>query len=165
MFAWMLCAAALAQEPARTAWIMAPAAANESLRRSLPEVHSVSVNADIVEVRSAGFSLHFLGPFQKPLTGKPGEVVTRLPLHPAMEQGARPLAGAGAVGLFLNGVPLYNLSAEASYLGQNIWHFDTLAYNDDGSKVARIGESGQIRRRDPSVVDRGFDVDALGDQR
>jgi len=123
-----------AAEPVTSAWIMARPAASEQLRKVLPEVHEVMVEKDFVEVRSAGLSLTFLGPFQNPLTGNGGvrELRFRIPRRPAIAGATSESqwVGPGAMGVFRNGVPLYNRFAEASYLGQNLWHFDTVALRD-----------------------------------
>jgi hypothetical protein len=125
-------AAASAQEPVVSRWIMSRPVDNAELRKSLPDVHEVSVEADYVEVRSAGLSLLFLGPFQTPLTGEGGvrDLRFRLPRKPVLHKGEAQRIGPGIMGVFLNGVPLYNRFADASYLGRNIWHFDTVAIAD-----------------------------------
>jgi hypothetical protein len=69
-------------------------------------------------VRSAGLSLTFLGPFQNPLTGDGGvrDLRFRIPRKPAISSSTSESqwVGPGAMGVFRNGVPLYNRFAEAS---------------------------------------------------
>jgi hypothetical protein len=116
-----------------SAWILSRPAPNVALRNVLPDVHEVIVDDQYVEVRSAGLSLLYLGPFQNPLTGDGGlrDLHFRIPRKPVLEDNpAGQRVGPGVIGVFLNGVPLYNRFAEASYLGRNMWHFDTVAYKD-----------------------------------
>ena len=40
------------------------------------------------------------------------------------------------MGVFVNGVPIYNQFEAASYQGQNLWHYDPIASSDDGTRVA-----------------------------
>jgi hypothetical protein len=125
---------AYAADPVTSAWIRSRPAANAELRRVLPDVHEVVVEENFVEVRSAGLSLLSLGTFQNPLTGNGGvrDLRFRIPRKPVLEDA--PLdsqrIGPGEMGVFLNGVPLYNRFAEASYMGRNMWHFDTLQVKD-----------------------------------
>lgn len=124
--------AAHAAAPVETLWIKSPPAAGEQLRKLLPEVHQTILEDQFVEVRSAGLSFFYLGPFQNPLTADGGvrDIRVRIPRHPVPAEGEGQQAGPGMLGIFLNGVPLYNRLNEASYLGRNIWHFDPLAYRD-----------------------------------
>jgi len=133
----LICAMALsaahAAEPVTSAWIMARPVESEALRKQLPDVHEVVVENDFVEVRSAGLSLLFLGPFQTPLTADGGvrDLRFRLPRKPFQTPPSdTQRIGPGILGVFLNGVPLYNRFADASYLGRNMWHFDTVAFRD-----------------------------------
>lgn len=134
---------AQAAEPVTSAWIMSRPAASAELRKVLPEVHEVNVQDQFVEVRSAGLSLFNLGPFQNPLTGGGGvrDLRFRIPRKPVLQEGAllndtSQLAGPGAMGVFLNGVPLYNRFAEASYLGRNMWHFDLMTFTDPAHPIS-----------------------------
>ncbi len=134
----------LVQEPIRTAWILSthPAASPE-LRKVLPEVHSVTVSEHEVEVRSAGLSMTYLGPFQTPLSPGGGvrELVFRLPRF--AEIASHPQrTGPGATGVFLNGVPLYNRFADASFMGRNLWHFDTVARASNLGAIDAVIQQG-----------------------
>lgn len=126
-----------AAEPVASAWIMSPGAGNAELRKSLPNVHEVVVQDKFVEVRSAGLSLLYLGPFQNPLTAGAGlrDLRFRIPRQPVLENGNGQRVGPGPLGVFLNGVPLYNQLAGYSYGGANLWHFDPVAYQDPAHPV------------------------------
>lgn len=144
-FGWLIlfvCLATLhvrAQEPASTTWIVsARGAGSERLARVLPEVHSVVRTDRYIEVRSAGISLHYLGPFQTSVA--PAErlhqFLFRIPKHPSPETKFRLSVRPDVLGVFVNGMPIYNQFEAASYQGQNLWHFDSIASGDDGTWTA-----------------------------
>jgi hypothetical protein len=118
--------------PVVSAWILSRPVDNAELRKSLPDVHEVSVQDDFVEVRSAGLSSMSLGPFQNPPAGDAAvrDLHVRIPRKPVRQDGPTQRLGPGIMGVFLNGVPLYDRFAEASYLGRNMWHFKMVALND-----------------------------------
>ncbi len=129
-----------AQEPVSKAWIVnAQMQGNERLARVRPEVHSVTLLDRSVEVRSAGISLYYLGPFQT--SANPAERLHqfrfRVPRLPAPETGINPSGHLSVrpdvLGVFVNGMPIYNQFESASYEGRNLWHFDTIAGSDDGT--------------------------------
>src|ERR1035438_6247422 len=121
-------------DPVRTAWIMTPANAPSSARFQ-PEVHSAVINGDYMEVRSAGVSLKYFGPLQPaPIPSETArEFLFRIPLHPQPETGRHAGVPVDVIGVFLNGLPIYNQFEALSYNGANLWHYDAVAGNDDGS--------------------------------
>ncbi len=140
-FLW-LCLLSLsvrAAEPVSTAWIVNPSTAQPaSLARIRPEVHSITVTEKYVEVRSAGLSLYSLGALQAPNdhVERLRQLRYRIPRNP--KAATQPLgARADVWGVFANGVPIYNSFEVASYQGQNLWHFDSLAQADDGTQTAK----------------------------
>ncbi len=130
---------ALAAEPVSTAWITNPAvSANPQLARVQPEVHAINVRERYVEIQSAGLSLYSLGALQTPPdhVERLRQLSFRIPCFPAPAKGAHSSVRPDVLGVFVNGVPLYNQFEAASYQGQNLWHFDPLAGGDDGARVA-----------------------------
>ena len=127
-----------AQEPVRTAWLVSSTTTNENLARVRPEVHSVNVRDRQVEVRSAGISLFYFGPLQT--SANPVERLRQLcflfPLQPTPQAGTHTSVRPDVLGVFVNGLPLYNQFEAASYRGQNLWHFDAIANADDGTLTA-----------------------------
>jgi len=121
--ALMFAAGAAGADPVQTAWILAT-----GQTRIAPEVHSVVVREDEVEVRSAGISLQYLGPLQSaPLPAESvREFVFRIPRRP--EASARPLprVPVDIVGVFVNGGPIYNQFETLSYNAANLWHYDPI---------------------------------------
>ncbi|HMV87040.1 MAG TPA: YHYH protein [Blastocatellia bacterium] len=130
---------AKAAEPAGAVWLVNPQAnQNPNLARVQPEVHSITLSERFVEVRSAGISLYDFGVFQTPANPveRLRQFLFRIPRRP--EAATKAFAGvrSDAVGVFVNGVPIYNHFEAASYLGQNLWHFDAIAQADDGTWTA-----------------------------
>jgi hypothetical protein len=123
-----LVAAALSAQPVRTAWIRAASSAPVSIR---PDVHSVEESPSEIIVRSAGLSLARLGPLavNPNPPAAPRQYTFRIPRNPQPASAARPRVPADYGGVFLNGVPIFNQLQSASYLGQNLWHFDLTARN------------------------------------
>jgi hypothetical protein len=111
---------------------------NERLARVRPEVHSVNVRDRQVEVRSAGISLFYFGPLQT--SANPVERLRQLrfllPLQPTPQTDTHTSVRPDVVGVFINGLPIYNQFETASYRGQNLWHFDAIANADDGTLTA-----------------------------
>lgn len=138
---WLLCllvSGAFAAEPVSTAWITNPGSANAQLARVQPEVQSVQVLDRVVEIQSGGISLYYFGMLQTPAdhVERLRQLRFRIPRQPEFAKGERISVRPDVLGVFVNGVPIYNQFEALSYQGQNLWHFDPLAMNDDGSLVA-----------------------------
>jgi hypothetical protein len=131
------CFLAIAGEPVRTSWIMSKAAA-PGLERVSPDVHSVEIGEKYVVVRSSGVSLKYFGPLQ-PLPFPEEtvrEFVFRIPRHPEAETGRHARVPVDVIGAFVNGLPIYNQFETLSYNAANLWHYDAVANNDDGTLTA-----------------------------
>jgi hypothetical protein len=117
---------ALASDP----WIMSP----PGNLVSRPNVHSVALSEKTITVRSSGIALRYLGLLQSPPVPrtKVREFVFELPREPrpATVHSRIPVDIAG---VFLNGMPIYNQCETLSYNGANLWHYDAVAGNDDGT--------------------------------
>ncbi|MBL8206718.1 MAG: YHYH protein [Blastocatellia bacterium] len=126
-----------AQEPLRTAWLTNPNP-HAQTAHIRPEVHSITTQAQTVEVRSAGISLYYFGPLQTPAdhVERIRQWQFTLPRFPTPQTGAHLSVRPDIVGVFVNGVPMYNQLTTSSYQGQNLWHFDSVAGSDDGTFVA-----------------------------
>ncbi|MBI4906712.1 MAG: YHYH protein [Acidobacteria bacterium] len=111
--------------------------------RSQPEVHSVSVNEQYVTVHSAGLSVRYFGPLQSrpiPAAGLQS-FEFRIPVHPRPESGRHTRVPADVLGVFVNGLPIYNQFESLSWNGANVWHYDAVAQRDNGTLTA----SGRAR--------------------
>lgn len=160
-----LAVAALAAEPVRTAWILGSqsypeldaggkttgatmpglnaggkttGATSAGLSRILPDVRAVEVSEEYVVVSSAGISLRYLGPLQLPPIPHDTvrDLVFRIPRHPQPETGQHARVPSGINGVFVNGLPIYNQFETLSYNGANLWHYDPIAGNDNGTLTA-----------------------------
>ena len=129
---------ALAAEPVSTAWITNPKSTNIELTRVQPEVQSVDLLDRYVEIRSSGISLYYFGLLQTPAdhVERLRQLRFRIPRQPEPAKGLRTSVRSDVLGVFVNGVPIYNQFEATSYRGQNLWHYDPPALNDDGSLVA-----------------------------
>ncbi len=129
----------IAQEPVRSVWLISSGSGvSERVARIRPEVHSVRVEGDDIEIGSAGTSLHYFGPLQTAPANieRARQLRFRLPLHPRMSKGRPVSIGPDVIGVLITGVPIYNQFLSASWNERNIWHFDPIAAGDDGSRVA-----------------------------
>lgn len=118
--------------PIVRAWRVNPQGTNASaeLKRVLPDVHSVRWNEHYAYIESAGIALQSLGPLEvNAVEGLDGlrRFVYRFPLAPKFAEGDAVKTPIGVVGAFINGVPIYNFTAYASYGDQNLWHLDAVA--------------------------------------
>ncbi len=137
----LLATVAVAQEPVRTAWLVNPQVAmiqNQQLASIQPEVHAVTTLDRYWEIRSAGISLYYLGPLQTPTdhVERKRQLRFQIPRFPAPEKGLHTSVRPDVLGAFINGLPIFNQFERASFQGQNLWHFDPIAGNDDGEFVA-----------------------------
>lgn len=135
----LLVPCAWAAEPVTTAWIVNPVtSANPQLARVQPEVRAVNVHERYVEIQSGGLSLYNLGPLQTPAdhVERLRQLNFRIPRFPApAKSDAHPSVRPDVLGVFVNGVPIYNRFEATSYQGQNLWHFDPIASSDGGNRV------------------------------
>lgn len=130
----------IAADAAHAPWIMASPQTGMVVAVR-PEIHSVVVTTSEVVIRSAGLSLAYLGPLQSPPV--PGEGVQslefRIPRAPREAKGRYPSLPAGAAGVFLNGMPVWNAFEASSFEGRNIWHYDPLAQRPGSGHAAVPG--------------------------
>lgn len=118
-------------------WFLHPDADNQklpqSLRQVLPGVHRVTDQGSNWDVQSAGISLDSFGALEANVYEPPVGVRNfhfRIPKQ-AMRAEAQVHAPLGAIGVFVNGKPIYNPISTESYNGLGIWHRD--AVRDSGA--------------------------------
>lgn len=129
------------QEPAHTAWLVNPQVStiqNQQLAGIQPEVHSVVKLDRKMEIRSAGISLFYLGLLQTPVghVERKRQLRFEIPRFPVPETRTHVSVRPDVLGAFVNGLPVFNQFEGMSFQGQNLWHFDPVALNDDGAFVA-----------------------------
>ena len=119
--------------PVARAWRINPqagTATNPSLVAILPDVHRVHADGRYVYVESAGLALQSLGPLEANGIDPPAgtrNFVFRFPLTPRAAASRAIATPMGAVGAFVNGVPIYNFTSGVSWRDQNLWHLDAAA--------------------------------------
>jgi hypothetical protein len=115
-------------------WIMSPPGGSVSR----PNVHSVEVGEKSIVVRSSGVGLRYLGLLQTPPVAqtKVREFVFEIPREPKPASGVHARIPVDVAGVFVNGMPIYNQRETLSYNGANLWHYDAVARNDDGTLTA-----------------------------
>ena len=129
---WLLigfCFAEQALAPVERVWVRSKSSLAAAVPKIAPDVHSVEVGEEFVTIRSAGISLQSFGALQsRPVdeTKAVREFVFRIPRYPVLVRYGSPMP-VGIVGVFTNGVPIYNKAAAPSYLDRDIWHFDQAA--------------------------------------
>jgi hypothetical protein len=123
----------LAVDPAHSAWILSP----PGYAGASPNVHSVEVREQSVVVRSSGLSLKYLGLLQAPPVPQSAvrEFAFEIPRHPSPAAIHRRIP-VDVAGVFVNGMPIYNQCETLSFNGANLWHYDAVAANDDGTLTA-----------------------------
>jgi hypothetical protein len=108
-----------------------------------PDVQDVRIADRFVYIRSAGLSFQSFGPLQAaPLDQNSGirRFEFRIPRSPTATPSPTPTS---VTGVFINGVPIYNPAGALSYQDQDIWHVDSVAFNDDGTLTA-AGRPAQV---------------------
>ncbi len=145
-------------QPVCTSWIRTSQSTSSSaaLNRVLPEVHDVKCENSVAEIRSSGISLYQFGILANPVNPGNGvrDVDIRLPLHPVPETGVHTTLPELATGLFVNGVPIDNHLASASFEGRNLWHYDLISHNQVTGMLANLLSNGS--RHSPII---GFALD------
>ncbi len=122
-------AAALFADPYLDLWIRA-----KSTIASAPDVHRVSSDERFVYVESAGLSLQSFGALEaRPFDGAVAirHLTYRIPRAPKPSAACVPVS-PGAIGTFINGVPIYAPGSVLSYRDQNLWRLDAVAQSAAG---------------------------------
>jgi hypothetical protein len=88
------------------------------------DVQWVAYNSTSAYVRASGVPSHSVGPFGDGNPSYPSNRnrTFRIPLNPQPQAGTHTATGLGAIGVLVNGVPIYNASDNRSYNNANVWH-------------------------------------------
>jgi hypothetical protein len=98
------------------------------------DVSEVWATSSYVYVKSSGVPSYNVGPFND---GNPAYPSNRnwqleIPRSPQPATGTHTATGLGAIGLWVNGVPIYNPKDAHSYNNQNIWHNNAVVVEASG---------------------------------
>jgi hypothetical protein len=97
------------------------------------DVREVWGTSDYVYVKSAGVPSYDVGPFNDGNPAYPSDRnwLLEFPRNPQPAT-THTATGLGAIGLWVNGVPIYNPKDAHSYNNQNIWHNNAVVVEADG---------------------------------
>lgn len=107
---------------------------------ALADVRWIGYTTSDVYVRSSGVPAYAVGPF---LDGNPILAPTnrhylfRIPRNPIQETQTPTTPGLGQIGVFINGVPVYNYADAMSYNNQGIWHQNAVVFEHSGMDCAK----------------------------
>ncbi|HVT27518.1 MAG TPA: YHYH protein [Lacipirellulaceae bacterium] len=102
------------------------------------DVHEVWGSTDYVYVKSSGVPSYDVGPFPDGNPSYPSDRnwQLRFTRSPQAATGAHTDTPLGSIGLWVNGVPMFNPKDAHSYNNQNIWHSNAVVVEADGFDAA-----------------------------
>lgn len=102
-------------------------------------VKAVYYSATNVYLRCSGVPEYPTGPFQdgNPSQTDDGNYLFRIIRSPQPNTGTATATGLGQIGVFINGVPMYNYADAMSYNNQNIWHRNAVVAENAGFDCAK----------------------------
>lgn len=105
----------------------------------LANVETVEYSDDYVYVHSAGIPSYIVGPYMdgNPALATDNEWIFKIPRVPAENTGNGTETPLGSIGVFINGVPMYNYSDAMSYNSEGVWNRDAVVNEMDGFDCAK----------------------------
>jgi hypothetical protein len=92
------------------------------------DVQAVKYNANYVYVSCSSVPAYQIGPWPgNPNTPVDGNWTFRITRNPQPKAAPKTATGLGAIGVWVNGVAIYNASDARSYNNRNIWHQNAIA--------------------------------------
>src|SRR5438876_9363197 len=89
----------------------------------LADVQQVRYSDNYVYVNTTGVPSYSIGPWPgNPNTASNQNYVFKIPRHPAQNTGTKTSTPLGPIGVWKNGVTMFNALDAMSYQNQNIWH-------------------------------------------
>ena len=128
------------QNPYLAAWVYnstgitgqhwAQGQSNPTTDTALADVKWIGYTATDTYIRCSGVPSYTVGPF---LDGNPAlpsnrHYIFRIPQNPVPNTGTPSVPGLGHIGVWINGVPVYNYADAMSYNNQNIWHQNAVVF-------------------------------------
>ena len=96
-------------------------------------IQRIRYSADSVYVSASGIPSYTIGPWPgNPNTPTNQNSLFRLPRSPAVNAGAKTATSLGAIGVWVNGVAIYNALDARSYNNLNIWHQNAVVVEAGG---------------------------------
>lgn len=91
-------------------------------------VQQVRYSTNNVYVNSSSIPDYTIGPWPgNPNTPANQNFLVRIPRHPVANTGTKTATGLGTIGVWTNGVSIYNASDARSYNNLNLWHNNAIA--------------------------------------
>ncbi len=102
-------------------------------------VQRVRYSATSVYINCSGVPAYVTGPYDagNRATATNRRYLYKLPLAPQPQTAPRTATGLGHIGVFINGVPIYNYQDAQTYNNQGIWHRNAVKFENDGFDCAR----------------------------
>jgi hypothetical protein len=109
------------------------------------DVQRVRYDSDSVYINSTGVPSYDIGPW---LDGNPAVATDRawlfrIPLNPQEELGTKTTTPLGAIGVWVNGVPLFNAEDAHSYNNQGVWNQNAVV-NEAAGMDAALGHPAPV---------------------
>jgi hypothetical protein len=100
----------------------------------LCDVQSVQFSDDNVYIHSSGIPRYPTGPYPagNPAVASEQDYLFRIPREPAINNGFPTGTGLGAIGVLVNGLPLFNASDAMSYNNQGVWFQNAVFFENGG---------------------------------
>jgi hypothetical protein len=118
----MRTAQAVSDPPALAVWMRNTTGAT-GYNNIAANVQQVRYSDNYVYINSTGIPSYSIGPWAgNPNTASNQNYVLKIPRHPVQNTGARTSTPLGAIGVWKNGVVMFNALDAMSYQNQNIWH-------------------------------------------
>ena len=94
------------------------------------DVQEVSFSSTDAYIQSTGVPSYSVGPFPdgNPAVPTDQQWVVRIPHTPVVQGGTKTVPGLGAIGLWINGVPIYNSLDAMSYESEGIDSVNLIGY-------------------------------------
>ena len=102
-------------------------------------VQSVQYSSDYSYMSCSGIPSYIIGPYPdgNPALASDNEHLFKLPLIPAENTGNLTSTPLGPIGVFINGVPMYDYKDGNSYNNQGVWNRDAILAEKDGFDCAK----------------------------
>ncbi len=112
-------------------------------------VQSVQYSSDYSYISASGLPSYIIGPYLdgNPALGTDNEHIFKIPLNPVENTGTLTSTPLGAIGVFINGVPMYDYKDGASYSssagdddqmsGDGVWNRNAILAENDGFDCAK----------------------------
>ena len=102
-------------------------------------VQAVRYSTNNAYINCSGIPAYIIGPYQdgNPAQGSNRNYLFKIPLNPVQNNGTLTNVGMGQIGVFINGVPMFNYADGRSWNNQGIWNRDAIFWERLGFDCAK----------------------------